>query len=241
VSTEQRLADALRTADRVEPSADLWSRVVHSIQEDRDHRRRVVTAVVVTSASALLLTSVAVLGLTTGPLGRYVRPPVLELVETIALVVLIAVLGPAIRRFGRGYATDLWPASPATATALLRLLDVAYVLVFAGYVLMTFAPGLVGERSAATTCFSPDIDCHVWADQVQGAAGRIGGLLLVMGVLHGATIIVLPVVALVSNSTRVGRALPRWLFVGLVVVGVVGGVQLLSVLVGVMLGAASGG
>ncbi len=241
MSTEQRLADALRLADRVEPSADLWSRVVHSIEEDRAHRRRVVTGVVVTTASALVLSLVAVLGSTTGPLGRYVRPPVLELVETIALVVLIAVLGPAIRRFGRGYATDLWPASPSTATALLRLLDLAYLLVFAGYVLITFAPGLVGDRSAATICFTPDIDCHVWGDQLQDAAVRIGGLLLLMGVMHGATIIVLPVVALVSNSTRVGRALPRWLFVGLVVAGVVGGTQLAGVLVGLVLGAAGGG
>ena len=38
---EQRLIDALRSTERVDPSPDLWSRVVHSIDEDRAHRRRV--------------------------------------------------------------------------------------------------------------------------------------------------------------------------------------------------------
>ena len=46
-----------------------------------------------------------------------------------------------------------------------------------------------------------------------------------MGLLHAATIMVLPVVALVSNSTRVGRALPRWLVIVLVLVGIGVGVR----------------
>ena len=45
---EQRLIDALRSTERVDPSPDLWSRIVHSIDEDRAHRRRVRAAVVAT-------------------------------------------------------------------------------------------------------------------------------------------------------------------------------------------------
>ena len=53
-----------------------------------------------------------------------------------------------------------------------------------------------------------------------------------MGLLHAATIMVLPVVALVSNSTRVGRALPRWLVIVLVLVGAPLGLFALWAIVG---------
>ena len=134
MNVEQRLIDALRSADQVEPSPDLWSRVVHSIEEDRAHRRRVVTSAAAATAVIATLLVVALLALTDGPYGRYVRLPVLQVIQFVVLVMLVVVLGPAIRRFGRGYATDLWRATPETAAAIVRLLDVAYVLVFAGYV-----------------------------------------------------------------------------------------------------------
>jgi len=57
------------------------------------------------------------------------------------------------------------------------------------------------------------------ARQVEDLCWRVGGLVLTMGLMHAATIMTLPIVALVSNSTRVGRALPRWLTVVLVLVG----------------------
>ena len=240
MSIEDRLVAALRTADDVEPSPDLWSRVVHSIEEDRAHRRRVWTATAITFATLAALTIVGVLGLTDGPTGRFVRPAVMEVIETIALVVLVAVLGPAIQRFGRGYATDLWPATPATATALVRLLDVAYVLVFAGFILTTaeFDFGGPGAAELRSECFLADVDCHTVGAQVQAAAQRIGGLILVMGVLHAVTITVLPVVALVSNSTRLGRPLPKWLVVVLALAGVGVGFLLVNALIGALVGMA---
>ena len=79
----------------------------------------------------------------------------------------------------------------------------AYLLVFGGYILVTTNFGFGRSTIGA-------------AQQVEDLCWRVGGLVLTMGVLHAATIIVLPVVALVSNSTRVGRALPRWLVVVLV-------------------------
>jgi hypothetical protein len=207
MNVEQRLVDALRSAEHIEPSPDLWMRVVHSIEEDRLHRRRVLSSVLATAATLVGLGVVGVIGLTDGIGGRQVRVAVMELIETVALVVLVVVLGPAIRRFGRGYAADLWPAAKGLAAALLRLLDVAYLLVFSGYILL----------SAELDVARSDV---LVADQIRHAAERIGGLLLVMGLLHALTIMVLPVVALISNSTRVGRKLPRWLVVALIPVGI---------------------
>jgi hypothetical protein len=236
MNVEQRLIDALRTADRVEPAPDLWSRVLHSIDEDRAHRRRVRASIAITAATVLALVIIGVAGLTDGPTGRFVQTPVMELLETIALVVLVAVLGPAIQRFGRGYATDLWRATPATATALVRLLDLSYILVFAGYILITadFDGGTLADSSRL--CYLPDLDCHTVGSQLQSAAERIGGLILVMGMLHAVTITVLPVVALVSNSTRRGRSLPKWLTVLLVLAGVGVGLFLVNALIGAMIG-----
>ena len=118
----------------------------------------------------------------------------------------MVVLGPAIRRFRRGYAHDLWRRTPDTPTALLRLLDVAYLLVFGGYILVTANFGF--GRSTIEL-----------AQQVTDLCWRVGGLVLTMGLLHAATIMTLPVVALISNTTRVGRSLPRWLVVTLVLIG----------------------
>ena len=215
MNVEQRLVNALRTTDAVEASPDLWSRVVHSIEEDRAHRRRVVISFATVTAIVAALVVIGMLNIIDTPNGRQVqvRVPVMELIETIALVSLVAVLGPAIRRFGRGYAHDLWRTTPELPTALLRLLDVAYLLVFGGYILLT-------------TYFDFGRSTAVVAEQVEDMLQRVGGLLLVMGLLHAATIMTLPLIALVSNSTRVGRKLPRWVVVLLVLAGI--GVGLLG-------------
>jgi hypothetical protein len=207
VNVEQRLVNALRAGDRVEPSPDLWSRVVHSIEEDQAHRRRVITSFAVTIAVVAGLVVVGLLNVVDTPSGRQVRIPAMELIETIALIALVAVLGPAIRRFGRGYAHDLWRTTPDMPTALLRLLDVAYLLVFGGYILLT-------------TYFDFGRSTTAVAEQVEDLFRRVGGLVLTMGLLHAATIMTLPLIALVSNSTRVGRKLPRWVVALLVLMAI---------------------
>ena len=223
MNVEQRLVNALRSVDRVEPSADLWSRVVHSIEEDRAHRRRVLESFASVLSAVVGLTLVGVVNVVDLPSGRQVRLPAMELIETVALVLLVVVLGPAIRRFGRGYAHDLWRSTPDTATALVRLLDVAYLLVFGGYIMLTahfdFGSSTIGV-----------------ARQLEDLGWRIGGLVLTMGLLHAATIMVLPVVALIANSTRRGRPLPRWLTVLLIIGAGLGGLFVAWSVVGLSIG-----
>jgi hypothetical protein len=237
MNVEQRLVDALRSGDQVAASPDLWTRVVHSIEEDQAHRRRAIISTAAVLGTLVALVSIGILGLSDGPLGQFVRLPVMELIETVALVAVVAALGPAIRRFGRGYATDLWPVTPATATALLRLLDVAYVLTFGGFILMTVDFNFESSSRPAFDCVLSAVKCHTVQAQIQDACIRLGGLVLVMGLLHAITIIVLPVVALVSNSTRVGRALPRWLIILLVVASVPILLQTFLALIGLLAGA----
>lgn len=219
MNVEQRLVNALRAGGQIEPSPDLWSRVVHSIEEDRAHRRRVVISFVTVTAIVAALVGIGMLNVIDTPAGRQVRIPAMELIETIALVSLVVVLGPAIRRFGRGYAHDLWRTTPDLPTSLLRLLDVAYLLVFGGYILMT-------------SYFDFGRSRVVVAEQIEELLQRVGGLLLTMGLLHAATIMALPLIALVSNSTRVGRKLPRWVVAILVLVGLGVGFFGLQALIG---------
>jgi hypothetical protein len=241
MTVEDRLiAAALRTTEEVEPSPDLWSRVVHSIEEDRAHRRRVRLSAAVTMGVVAVLTAIGALSMTDGPLGRHVRPAGFEALTTVALVALLVVLGPAIRRFGRGYASDLWSAEQDLPTALIRLLDLAYYLVFAGYILLSIDLTFAVSDASHSACLVADTSCIALGEQLNTASLRIAGLLVIMGVLHAATIIVLPFLALISNSTRLGRPLPKWLSVFLIIGAAWLGVQALFALVAALLAAAGG-
>jgi len=224
MNVEQRLTAALRRTDGYEPSPDLWSRVVHSIEQDRAHRRRVMStgAALAVSFAGLLLFGLSALG--DGPAGERLDWMVLELLEVSGLAGLVLGLGPAVRRFGRGYCNDMFPEHSTLGAALMRVLDAAFYLVFTGYILLTvdFAePG-------------PTI---VLADQLASTAERFGGLLLAMGLLHAVTFMVMPILALVHNSTVAGKALPRWVTLLLVLGGVGLGLLLLPNLLALLAGA----
>lgn len=232
MNVEQRLLRAFEQVDRVEPSSDLWSRVLHSIDEDLAHRRRVIWSVLASAAVLLGLVAIGAASMRDGVDGPYVARPVMEILELTGLIVVVAVMGPAVRRFGRNYAHDLFPATERLATTLLRLIDVAYYLVFAGYILMTtqfeFELGVPGMPA------SRDLP-----DQLHEAAIRFGGLLLVMGLMHAVALITLPVVALVHNSTLRGRALPRWLRNAGIVLFVLGLWDLVGVVIALLIIGAS--
>jgi hypothetical protein len=187
--------------------------VVHSIEEDGRHRRLVWRVVVSIALVALVLGGFAALNVESVQLDigrRYrIQWQVLELAEFVALATLVAALGPAIRRFGRGYVEDIYGAGRRTGSLLLSLLDVAYYLVFTGYILLTAR-------------FSAPLEYVLYAvgDQIEEAMARIAGLLLVMGLLHAATLMAMPLIGLVFNSTRTGHKLPRWVTVLLVLAGI---------------------
>ena len=205
MSTEQRLRDALEATQTYSPSPDLWQRVVHSIEEDRRHRRRVLATAVGVAVIVVILAAVAWLNTESAPSGARVDWRVMEGMEVLALTLLIVALGPAIRRFGRSFAGDLFLSQSTTGDRLLSLLDLAYYLVFAGYVLMS-------TRLAPPAAFAQ----FEVSSQIREASMRVAGLLLSMGTLHALALWSLPMIAFVFNSTRTGRQLPRWVVVVLV-------------------------
>lgn len=114
----------------------------------------------------------------------------IELITNIFLVGVVVVLGPVIKRFGRAYAGDIFRANPRTGKSYLMLMDVAYYLIFAAYVLftVTFEPSVQWERSNAA----------VLQDQVV----RVAGMLLLMGALHGLNVLSLPLIGRLLGMSR---------------------------------------
>ena len=108
---------------------------------------------------------------------------ILELITVGVLVVALLILGPLIKRFGRSYAADVFRANPRTGKSYIVLMDVAYYLIFTAYILFT-------------TRFEPDTGWSdtVGAEQLRAETVRLGGMLLLMGILHGANVLSLPIV-----------------------------------------------
>lgn len=126
---------------------------------------------------------------------------VLELGVTVLLVAIVLVLGPLIKRFGKSYAADVFRHNPRTGKSYLVLMDVAYYLVFTAYVLFTvrFTPDRRWGRTVTAT-------------QVEDEVVRVGGMLLLMGILHGLNVLSLPVIGRLLglgqefSRTAAGRA-----------------------------------
>ena len=70
-------------------------------------------------------------------------------------------------------------------------MDVAYYLIFTSYILFT-------------TNFEPDTGWAdtVGADQLRASTVRLGGMLLLLGVLHGANVLSLPIVGRLLGLSR---------------------------------------
>ena len=190
MNVEHLLRDTLHRADAYPVSPDLFARVQRSIEEDRAHRRRVRAAVGWTVAG--LLSAVAYLvALAEVADGRVMWPWwALEALTTAILITLILVLGPLIRRFGGIFAGSVFIAHPATARHFLRALDVAYYLVFTAFVLIET------QVVAREEWLGPSGN----AVHLQWLTGRIGGMLLLMGLLHATTIVLLPALGVVFSS-----------------------------------------
>jgi type III secretory pathway component EscS len=166
----------------VEPAPDLFVRVRGSIDDDRRRRsqRRRGAAVAAALAGALLAVVVAVSDIQDGRV--LMEWWVLEAITTAILVGLALWLGPFIKRFGRSYAADVFRANPRTGKSYIVLADLVYYLLFAAYILFTVRFQPYGDWPAT-----------VGAGQLQYETARVGGILLIIGLLHGLNILIMPV------------------------------------------------
>lgn len=122
----------------------------------------------------------------------------IELATNLVLIGVVVILGPLIKRFGRAYAGDIFRANPRTGKSYLVLMDVAYYLIFASYILftVTFEPSAQWERSNAAV--------------LQDEVVRVAGMLLLMGALHGLNVLSLPLIGrLLGMSRELEEDVPR--------------------------------
>ena len=192
MSLDQRVRDALQAgAGAVSESDDLFERVRESIEGDRllrrQRRRRVGVLLCITAAIASIV--VATSDLQEGEL--IMDWWILEMIYFAVMVGLALWLGPFIRRFGKAYAADVFRANPRTGKSFIVLMDVAYYLIFFAYILFTvqFEPASDWEQT-------------VNANQVQASAVRIGGILLIVGLLHGLNVLTLPIMGRLFTLNR---------------------------------------
>ncbi len=195
MTVEQLLTDALHGADDYAPSPDLFAKVQRSIAESVAHRRRIQQALgwavlgVVAAAAWLAVFLDVRDGLVTDTWWA------VEVLTAAVLMTVVLILGPLIRRFGEHLTLEVFRSNRETSRRFLNLLDIAYYLVFGAYIIMT-------------TSFTTPSD---WGGELAALLEweliRVGGLFLLMGVLHAITIAVLPVMGLIfaSNWRRAAR------------------------------------
>lgn len=191
-SLEDRLHKALvAEGSRTTPSPDLFARVTGSIEDDRARRsrlRRVAAAWVL----GVALGVVVVVAITPRDQeGLHMPWWILEVGTNAVLVAIAAWLGPFIKRFGRAYAADVFHDNPLTGKSYIVLTDVVYYLIFTAFILFTVQ-------------FEP---ADSWADEVtasqlESSFARVGGILLIIGVLHGLNIVLMPVLGRLFSLNR---------------------------------------
>jgi len=189
---EQRLRDALLTeADALDESDDLFARVTLSIGDDRKLRRQRRRRVGVIGCLMGAMVAV-VISTTQRTKGELVMDWwVLELMWFAGMVFLALWLGPFIRRFGKSYAADVFRANPRTGKSFIVLMDVAYYLIFFAFILFTVK-------------FEPDAHWAqtVNASQLRAVTVRLGGILLIVGLLHGLNVLMLPIIGRILTLNR---------------------------------------
>ena len=189
---EERLRAALLVgAAQVEESPDLFARVKGSIEDEAKRRtwRRQVGAVAGAAVAGLLgLIAIA----TDYQEGELLMTWwMLELLTTAILVTLVIVLGPFIKRFGRSYAAEVFRSNPSTGKSFLVLMDFAYYLIFGAYIL--FTPVFEQPNNWTDT---------VAAVQLQVELAKVGGIFLILGVLHSGNLLMLPIIGRLLTLNR---------------------------------------
>ena len=181
---ERRLVDAFADARAtVDANVDLFARVNRSLADALERRR---FRQRLAAGGGGFVTANGVLALALSDYNNNGRITmswwVIELIANVVLVALAVGLGPFIKRFGRAYAADVFRANPRTGKSYLMLTDVAYYLIFTAFILFT------------VTFVAPDDWTSSHGTQLKHEVARIGGILLIMGVLHAANVVGLPVI-----------------------------------------------
>lgn len=186
-----RVHDALAAPPGRAVSPDLFDRVRHSIDADR-RRRHALRRTLLRVGVAIAVTATVALPFSTLSNGRLMmRWWFLEILTTAVLVTIALWLGPFIKRFGRAYAADVFHDNPLTGKSYIVLTDIVYYLIFTAYILFVvrFEP-------------ADDWGTSVTAGQVKEAAVKIGGILLIIGVLHGLNIVLMPLLGRMFSLNR---------------------------------------
>jgi hypothetical protein len=197
-AADERFGEAIHHAlhdDDVRASPDLFARVVDSIDADRRRRRRRRGVLLLWAAAVALVTSLVAVLTPRTTQGVVIMPWwVLELATTAVLIVIALWLGPFIKRFGRAYAADVFHDNPLTGKSYIVLTDVVYYLIFTAYILFTVHFDTPNDWSSFTG--------NVTASQLQWEVVRIGGILLIIGILHGVNIVLMPVLGRLFSLNR---------------------------------------
>ncbi len=189
---EERLRDALFAAAlQIEESPDLFARVRGSIEDDARRRawRRRMASIAGLAIAALAALLFAATDYWEG--GVHMSWWIFELVTAAILVSIVILLGPFIKRFGKSYAAEVFRSNPSTGKSFIVLMDIAYYLIFGAYVLFTLQFELPEDWSPT-----------VGATQIKMATAKIGGILLIMGVLHSLNLLILPIIGRLLTLNR---------------------------------------
>ena len=193
---ESRLTEAFAEArTTVFENPDLFARVTGSVSDARA-RRRFRLKLASWILGFIAANAALALALSDFNNRRFnMQWWVIELITNIVLVAIAIGLGPFIKRFGRSYAADVFRANPRTGKSYLVLTDVAYYLVFTAFILftITFVESTKWRISTGA--------------QLKDEVVRVGGMLLIMGILHGLNVVALPIIGrLLAGDERPAAA-----------------------------------
>jgi hypothetical protein len=193
---ESRLHEALGdVGDHSQPSPDLFARVVGSIADDRARRRHYRRIALSWAVGVAVVVALTISLTPRDEEGLHMPWWILEIATDVVLVAIAVWLGPFIKRFGRAYAADVFHDNPLTGKSYIVLTDIVYYLIFAAYILFSL-------HVAPQHDWGNDLSGKVTAQQVTFELGRLGGILLIIGILHGLNIVLMPLLGRVFSLNR---------------------------------------
>jgi hypothetical protein len=189
---EERLRTALAAGvAAVDESPDLFARVRLSIDEDRRRRTRRGRTIAIAACLAGAVTAVVIAVSDYSEGALLMDWWILELLTTAVLAGIAFWLGPLIKRYGKSFAADVFRANPRTGKSFIVLTDFAYYLIFFAYILFTVSYEPAGDWGQTVN-----------AKQLEAETARLGGILLIIGLLHGVNLLALPVMGRLLTLNR---------------------------------------